>query len=169
MFVVDNHLFQGTSASQFSPDSPMTRAMFVTVLGRAGGVDAGSYESANSFTDVPAGQYYTGYVAWAADKGITLGYPDGSFRPENTITREEMCVLLSRFCKLRTITLNADTSAPAFSDSASISSWAAADVDAMRQARIVSGRGDGTFSPQSLCTRAEVAQVLMNFLTRYKV
>lgn len=169
MFVVDKGLFQGTGPSAFSPETPMTRAMFVTVLGRAGGVDAGSYESANSFTDVPKGQYYTGYVAWAADNGIAFGYPDGGFHPEATITREEMCVLLSRFCRLRGINLNTDTTIPEFSDSASISGWAIADVDAMRQAKIVSGHGDGTFSPQNLCTRAEVAQVFKNFLSQYSV
>lgn len=168
-FVVDKGLFQGTSSSLFSPETPMTRAMFVTVLGRAAGIDAGSYESANVFADVPAGQYYTGYVAWAADKGMVLGYPDGGFHPEATITREEMCVLLSRFCKLSNITIDVDTTIPAFSDSASISSWAVADVNAMRQAKIVSGHGDGSFSPQNLCTRAEVAQVFMNFLSKYTV
>lgn len=168
-FVVDNGPFQGTGASLFSPNTPMTRAMFVTVLGRAGGVDAGSYESENVFTDVPLGQYYTGYVAWAAEKGIAFGYDDGGFHPEATITREEMCALLNRFCKLHNITLNVDTTISAFSDSATISSWAAADVDIMRQAKIVSGQGHGTCSPQNPCTRAEVAQVLMNFLSQYRV
>lgn len=169
MFVADNGLFEGTGASLFSPDTPMTRAMFVTVLGRAGGVDAGSYESASSFTDVSPGQYYTGYVAWAAEKGIAFGYDDGGFHPEATITREEMCALLNRFCQLLNIKLDADSTIPAFSDSASISSWARADVDAMRQAKIVSGHGNGTFSPQNKCTRAEVAQVFMNFLSQYSV
>lgn len=169
MFVVDKGLFQGTGASLFSPDTPMTRAMFVTVLGRAGGVNVDSYEPSTVFTDVPPNQFYSRYVAWAVDKGITLGYDDGGFHPNATITREEMCSLLNRFCKLYNITLKTDASLPPFSDSASISGWAAADVDAMRQAKIVSGVGNGGFSPKRPCTRAEVAQVLMNFLSQYKV
>jgi stage II sporulation protein D len=167
MFVVNHEpvLFRGTSDTIFAPDTPMTRAMFVTVLGRAAEIDDSAFASGSSFSDVPSGKYYTGYVAWAAQNGIVNGYSDGTFHPESTVNREEMCVMLGRFARLQNVTLKTDSTTPAFTDAASISSWATEDVDAMRLAGIVSGKGSGVFAPKDPCRRAEVAKVLMSFLT----
>ncbi|MDR2089653.1 MAG: S-layer homology domain-containing protein, partial [Clostridiales Family XIII bacterium] len=79
-FVVKNGLFQGVSASSFSPGSPMTRGMIVTVLGRLYGADENAYAN-SSFSDVSAGQYYTAYVEWAKANGIVNGVGDNLFAP----------------------------------------------------------------------------------------
>lgn len=97
MYALRNGLFMGTSDTDFSPDGTMTRAMFVTVLGRIAEINLGEYEKASEFTDVAAGSYYGPYVRWATEKGITSGIGKGRFDPNGLVTREQMAALLVRF------------------------------------------------------------------------
>ncbi len=95
-FVVEKGIFSGTSATTFSPDAPMTRGMFVTVLGHIHGVDVSKYKTV-SFTDVNASQYYAPYVAWAAKNGIVSGVGNNKFAPDNTVTREQAATMLAKY------------------------------------------------------------------------
>lgn len=90
-YAYENGLMSGTGEGTFSPDLPTSRGMLVTILYRlAGSPAAGSA----SFTDVVKGQWYADGVAWASANGVVSGYPDGSFRPNDTITREQMAAIL---------------------------------------------------------------------------
>ncbi|MBQ3404119.1 MAG: S-layer homology domain-containing protein, partial [Oscillospiraceae bacterium] len=87
----------------FGPNRYMTRGMFVTVLGRAANADVSGFTEVG-FTDVSSEQYYAPYVAWAADNGIVDGFPDGSFAPDQYISREQMAVIMARYLEQFDIT-----------------------------------------------------------------
>lgn len=80
-YVYENDLMNGVSATMFQPGGSLTRAMFVTILGRMAGAEEESGES--GFADVPAGRWYSAYVAWAwaAGEGIVDGTGNGCFSP----------------------------------------------------------------------------------------
>ena len=165
-YATDAGLMQGVGNNLFSPNAPLTRAMFVTILGRLAGqrgeVTAGF---SNAFQDVPDGTWFTQYVAWAADKGIVLGHSPTAFAPNDPVTREQMAALMIRFCDYMEIVLidHVDIS---FADADSISPWAHTSV--MRAASVGLMQGDGgNFRPQATSTRAEVAQLFMNFMEAY--
>ena len=88
-------LMQGTSSTEFSPDSTLTRAMVVTVLYRADGEPEVS--GALNFTDTENRQWYSDPVLWASTQGIVQGYGNGSFGPNDPITREQLDLILLRY------------------------------------------------------------------------
>ena len=154
-------IFKGTDVYCFSPEGKLTRAMFVTTLYRLmQSKDAGvTAQKTQSFNDVPDGQWYSEAAAWAAENGIVLGYADGTFRPEQSITREEMCVMLDRLIDRIGITT---TGTPKiFADAESISDWAKESVDRLSACGIVNGQSGNRFAPLSSSTRAEAAAVLL--------
>ncbi|MBQ4565621.1 MAG: S-layer homology domain-containing protein, partial [Oscillospiraceae bacterium] len=95
-YAISHGLMNGMSNTTFEPDGTMTRAMLVTVLWRYAGQPA---EGTNSFTDVPSNVWYTQAVAWAAENGIVTGIGGGRFDPDGQITREQLAVILYRYCK----------------------------------------------------------------------
>lgn len=92
-----NGFFNGTGSDTFSPDGTMSRAMFVTVLGRMAGVDTSVYVGQSVFNDVTADTWYAPYVAWASKHGITTGVGNGNFDPDGLINREQMSVFFVRY------------------------------------------------------------------------
>ena len=90
--------FSGTSENTFSPDSPLTRGMFVTAFGRLAGINPEDYQN-RAFTDVKADAYYAPYVNWAAKTGIVDGITSTTFAPDSNITREQMAVILKKLCR----------------------------------------------------------------------
>lgn len=94
-FVCENGLFNGVSEHLFAPELTMTRAMFVTVLGRMAGVEA-DFSRQPSFTDTAAGVWYSPYVDWAAENGYILGYGNGLFGPDDPVTREQAALITAR-------------------------------------------------------------------------
>ena len=97
-FVYERGMMAGTGNNQFSPNVTTTRAMIVTILYRLENQPAAG---SSSFTDVPAGQWYTNAVTWAAANGIVGGYGNGRFGPNDTITRVQMAVILYRYEKFK--------------------------------------------------------------------
>lgn len=169
-FAVSKGLFQGMSATRFGPDQTMTRAMFITVLGRFAGVDAEEYlvSGERIFTDVDYNDYYAGYAVWAYEKGIVNGMGSAEkFAPSGKVTREQICSLLNRYISHAGLSLAAAGDPVSFEDAGSISDWAAADVDAMQRYGIVMGEKSGTgyiFRPGSNATRAEVATMFQRLI-----
>lgn len=161
-YVVNQGYFQGTSANTFSPDSAMTRAMFVTVLGRMAGIDENANVS-TGFTDVDAGAWYAAAVAWASGANIVMGTSETTFGPNGSVTREQMVVFLYRFARYLGLDVSFDASVlNQYGDSADVSGWA---VDAMAWAigrGVISGTGTG-LEPQAFATRAQVAQIILSF------
>jgi hypothetical protein len=187
-FVFEKALMLGTSQELFSPDTAITRGMAVTVLyrfegargdslggsssisnddppGDASGAAPGAlFGAANPFSDVADTEYYAEPVDWAAQNGIVLGYPDGTFRPGDIITRQDLSVILHRYAtsyagmELPEALMNSD-----FADAASIAGYAFGAVDALYMSGIVNGKPGGQFDPEGTATRAEFAALMRRY------
>lgn len=162
-FVVSRGLLNGISATTFSPNTGMTRGMFVTALGRLAGIDPADYQ-AGKFTDVKADAYYVPYVNWAASKGIVSGTTDTTFAPDSQITREQMAVILKNYAAKLGYTIPKTLEAVTFADNTKISSQVKEAVKSMQQAGILAGKTNNRFDPKGTATRAEVATVLRRFV-----
>ena len=163
LFVVSRGLLSGTSATTFSPNTGMTRGMFVTALGRLAGVDPTDYQ-ASMFTDVKEDAYYAPYVNWAAKTGVVSGTTDTTFAPDTNINREQMAVIMKNYATKLGYTIPKTLEVVNFADSAGISSWAKEAVKSMQQAGILAGKTNNCFDPAGTATRAEVATVLRRFV-----
>ena len=163
LFVVSRGLLSGTSATTFSPNTGMTRGMFVTALGRLAGVDPTDYQ-ARMFTDVKEDAYYAPYVNWAAKTGVVSGTTDTTFAPDTNINREQMAVIMKNYATKLGYTIPKTLEVVNFADSAGISSWAKEAVKSMQQAGILAGKTNNCFDPAGTATRAEVATVLRRFV-----
>ncbi|WP_369282022.1 S-layer homology domain-containing protein [Oscillibacter sp. GMB15532] len=161
-YAYQNGIFSGTSEDSFNPNGGMTRAMFVTVLGRFAGIDPAAYSGAAAvFKDVVADAYYAPYVAWAAEKEITLGARDQYFDLYSLVTRQQMAVFAERFFKAYSISYSEDTdNQKTPSDLSTVSSFARDAVLNLYRAGIFQGDANGNFNPRSTATRAAAATVL---------
>jgi hypothetical protein len=162
---IERGLYNGVTETEFNPSGTMTRAMFVTVLGRIAGVDVTAY-GGKAFDDVPEGEWFSAYVKWAAEKGVVSGVGDNKYNPEAFITREQMARMLFNYVEFAGITLKSADVQP-FADADEISDWATAAVEAMARAGIVNGVGENRFAPKNTASRAEVATLLSRFVQEY--
>jgi uncharacterized repeat protein (TIGR02543 family) len=160
-YAYKNGLFNGMSATTFSPNNSMSRAMLVTVLWRIAGSRAAS---GTAFTDVVGGLWYSEAVAWAAANGIVSGIGGGLFSPDAEITREQLAVMIYNYQQYSG-KIPPDIAADrTFNDAGDISGWAAGAVDALVTQGIISGKPGGIFEPQGTATRAEVAAMLHRYI-----
>jgi len=159
-FIWERDLVQGTSATTFSPSTPLSRAMMITILWREAGSPTAS---GGGFSDVAHGQWYTTAVAWAKEHDIVQGIGGGLFAPSRAITREEMAVILHRYAEAFDLELPSN-SGSAFTDFDTVSVWAKDAVSAMQGAEIILGLPGGHFAPQDTALRAEVAAVIARFV-----
>lgn len=160
-------LFAGTSPTTFHPDQAMNRAMLVTVLYRMEKEPAAEGRG-KSFADVSAGAYYAKAVAWASDKGIVAGYSETQFGPEDTITREQLAVILNRYATYKGYNTSKTADLAAFQDADQISEWARVPVQWANVMKLLNGRTSTTLAPKGSATRAEVAKILVTFLDTVK-
>ena len=157
-YTVEAGLFNGTSATAFSPNGGMTRAMFVTVLGRMAGINTDMYTE-SGFSDAAADAWYGPYVAWAADSGIVTGVGGGRFAPNDFLTREQLVTIMHRY----TNSAPADESAlTAFHDADNISSWARNAFAWAVSVKVING-SNGRLLPVDTVTRAQAAQITLNY------
>lgn len=163
LFAASRGLLSGTSDTTFSPDTGMTRGMFVTALGRLAGINPDSYQT-GKFTDVKADAYYAPYVNWAAQTGIVEGVTATTFAPDTNINREQMAVIMKNYAAKLGYDLPQTLKAVTFADNTQISSWAKDAVKYMQQAGILTGKNENKFDPKGTATRAEVATVLRRFV-----
>lgn len=153
---------QGIDKLHFAPDKNISRADFVTILGRMARINEKEYTNI-SVIDVKNNAYYAPYVSWAMDKGIVKGYGEKDknlFAPSKNITREEMATMILRYLQLadKDITIKSE---PDFKDTSSISPWAKEAVATLSEMKVLQG-DSGMFLPDNPVTRAEVAQVIYN-------
>jgi len=161
-YMWENGLMKGTSERLFSPYMNLTRGMVVTVLYRMEGEP--DVSGLSSFTDVPEGVWYSDAISWAADKDIALGFGDGTFHPNENVTREQMAAFVFRYAKHLGVKIPATIEYADFADQADISEWAAEAVEALYMAAIIQGRDNNRFDPKGLANRAEYAAILHRFL-----
>lgn len=148
--VTDLGLMNGVGDGLFGPDDTLNRAMVVTVLSRIAPVEAAA---SAGFTDVSAGAWYEAAVNWGAASGIVTGYDDGTFRPTDSVTREQLAALLYRYFGSPASAEGELTAA----DAAEAGSWA---VDALKWALengILSLDEQGRLDPKGYATRGETA------------
>ena len=169
-YVTSKGYFNGTSETTFAPADNMTRAMFVTVLFRFHGAKGDSSQSA--FVDVAPGEWYTAAINWAAANKIVDGVGNGKFAPNDPITRAQMCTMIERYLALYKkawkVTLPETGSVSVMVDENAIPAYALAAVKQCQRHGLVNGFEDGTFRPNELSTRAQVAAVIyrMSFLVQ---
>lgn len=164
-FVYENGLFKGVSATEFAPEITMTRAMFVTVLGRLAGVDT-MYFYGSSYDDVILGEWYAPYVEWASEYGIVQGYGDGRFGVNDKITIEQAAVIMARYAEYVGLNTTSSVTLIHYQDAGYISSWA---IDQMRWA-VENGLYFGEnhyLNPQSPANRSLVAEILYSFVSKF--
>ncbi len=163
MAVTEEGLFSGIEADRFGPQAPMTRAMFATVLARLEGADL-TGDMISSFTDVNIDSWYGKPVTWAAQNGILTGYGNGTFGPNNSITREEMATMMYRYLKFKGEGFTGTwTFKLPYGDTDKIASWASEGVSYMTMKEIMKGNYNN-FNPKATASRAEVAQIFYNYL-----
>ena len=151
----------GESATIFAPDQDLTRAMLAVILYAMAGEP--EVTAANPFSDVPAGEWYTDAIIWAAANGIVVGCGDGTFRPEMAVTRAQAAVMLCGYAAFagRDVTVRADLSA--FGDAADIPAWAQAEMQWANAEKLILGRDGKLLAPNAAATRAEMASILSGY------
>ena len=159
-YVYDNELMNGISATEFNPNGLLTRGTIAQVLFNLEGADA---DAAAVFDDVPADAWFADAVNWAAANNIVTGYGDGTFGPDNNITREQMAAILYRYAQFKGYDVSAKGDLTAFTDGDNVSEWATDALAWCVGAKLINGRDNGTVDATGTATRAEIAQIFMNF------
>lgn len=156
------HMITGVDENRYQPQASVTRADFAVLATRAMGL-TGTAET-SSFADVPAGAYYTSSLEKAAEMGFMEG-SGGSFRPKDTITREEAALVLSRMLQYsHKLQSPASAGSVNFTDDGSISPWAKQAVIDLQSMGLISGKGGNSFDPHGKVTRAEIAKLIYGLL-----
>ena len=160
-YVYEKGMMAGTAADVFAPNATTTRAMIVTILYRLEGSPAVTGTSA--FVDVPAGQWYTDAVNWAAANQIVKGTSATTFAPNDSITREQMAAILYRYAQYKgyDVTKKADLSE--YSDNGQVSAYAKDALAWANAAKLINGVTNTTLAPQGNATRAQVSAILHRF------
>ena len=157
-FVYENDLMVGTGDDVFSPDTIVNRAMLVTVLWRLEGSPI--VDSPIDFVDVPANEWYTDAVNWAASNGIVNGYGDGIFGAINDLTHEQIMAILNRYAVYKKLSENVSGNAD---NSYTNSEWAENNI----LWADINGMFDGIGSDISNLTKGATRAELAAYLTRF--
>ena len=160
-YVYEKGMMSGTAADVFAPNATTTRAMIVTILYRLEGSPAVSGTSA--FTDVPAGQWYTDAVNWAAANQIVNGTSATTFAPSASITREQMAAILYRYAQYKGYDVTEKADLSGYSDNGQISAYAKDALAWANAAKLINGITNTTLAPQGSATRAQVSAILHRF------
>ena len=160
VWIYNEGLMTGTSATMFEPNTSTTRAMIVSMLARLENVTGA--ESAG-FSDVADSDWYADAVNWAASEGIVGGFGDNTFQPNSPITREQMASILYRYAEYKGLDVSARVDLSIYSDQPSawaedVMQWAVAEG-------LFNGVTDDQLQPQGNATRAQVAAILQRFLS----
>jgi len=162
-----NLIVEGTGAGKFEPRRAITRAEFAAMIVRSLGLEVSG--SASQFSDVSSSAWYAGVVATAAEAGIVQGDPNGTFRPNANISRQELAAMVVRAMKFagkEVAVTDAEVSAALapYADAASVT-WAKAEVAAAIKAGIVEGQSATQIAGGAQSNRAEAATMVSRFLT----
>lgn len=160
-YVAENGIMSGTDGSRFSPNGTLTRAMLSQILYAM--EDKPAVSGAATFSDVAAGAWYSDAVNWTAAQGIVAGMGENSFAPDAPVTREQLSLILYGYARYKGYDTSASVSLSGYADRDSVAVWAADSMGWAVSEGLISGRPGGYLDPAGTATRAEVAQILMNF------
>ncbi len=153
--LAEKFIISGYLDNTFRPDENITRAEFAKII--IGATSSLDIDAKCNFGDVNEDDWYYIYVASAMDKGYITGYPDGTFRPNDKITRQDICTVVYRSAKDK---LKPSTEQNVFIDEKLISPYAHEAVYTLYSNGIINGMGNNTFAPKSLATRAQTAKII---------
>lgn len=160
-YCYEHGLMNGISSTKFSPDAYVTRGMIVTVLYRMAG--SPTVSGVTDFPDVRRGEFYSDAVAWAVENGITRGYGDGYFRPDQNVSRAEMVTFMYRYANnVAGIDTSGGRSLSGFKDANRIPDYAVDAFEWALDSGLISGTSSTTLSPTVSASRCQLAKVLMN-------
>jgi len=165
-YIFGQGILKGISDTKFSPNSPMTRGMFVTALGRMSGIDPSNFKS-NSFTDVRNTSTFQPFIQWAYEMGIVRGVGQGKFEPDRPVSREEMAIIISNHARVSDVPLPTLYSKMDFDDAGIIGKPYRIPVETMYRSGLIKGDGENMFNPKSSLTRAEAATILHRYKRLY--
>ena len=160
-YAYENGLMSGTGDKLFTPNGTLSRSMIVQILYSLEGrpeVKVGS-----AFNDVKSGAWYADAVNWATSVGIVSGYGDGKFGADDSITREQLAMILYQYAKLKGHTATDLNTLDGFSDTDQVSDWALEAIRWAVENGLMSGKNGGKLDPNGTATRAETATILMQF------
>ncbi len=160
-YVYRRGMMNGVSAYEFDPSGVTTRGMIVSLLYR---LEGSPFAGAAEFSDVPAGQWYSGAVAWAAENGVVTGNADGTFNPNGPITREQIAAILYRYAQQKGYDVSKKADLSAFADGGSVSDYAKEAMAWANVAGLINGMDESVLAPGGSATRAQVAAILTRFL-----
>ena len=166
-FVYDIGLMNGVSDDKFAPNNPVTRGMVVTVLYRLCGEPEVSGSS--GFSDVPAGKYYSKAVIWAQKLGVVNGFNDGTYRPGDNVTREQLAAILYRFSQAFDEDVSASANLSGYPDAGKVHNYAKKAMSWAVAEGIISGVKSNNrdyLQPDKSATRAQFATIISRFLQR---
>lgn len=164
MYVYSKGIMSGTGEKTFEPNTTTNRAMFVAVAWRLENMPAPENEA--SFTDVEKGTWYTDAVAWAYENGIASGFGDGTFGPNESITREQLAVFLYKYAQYKGYDLTITGNIDSFIDKDSVSPWAKDAVLWAVQNGFIAGKDGNKLDPKGFATRAEFAAIIHRFIEK---
>ena len=159
-YVVTEGIMSGTGSNTFSPNASLTRGMAAQMLYAMAGKPS---QGSSSYTDVSASAWYADAVAWVSAKGVMTGYGAGLFAPDTPVTREQLALILFNYAKLQGYDTSASSSLSVFADGASVASWAQQAMSWAVAEGLFSGRDGNMLAPAGTATRAEIAQIFMQF------
>lgn len=155
-YLVDIDIINGYGDHTFRPSNPVTRAELTKMINKATeSISLGKV----TFKDVKSGAWYYNDIAISIKSGYVNGYPDNTFKPNNSVKRQEAAKMIA-------LAFNIDglqETAP-FSDANSIPKWATPNVNALAKSGILNGYDDGSFRPLNNLTRAEAAKIIVSSL-----
>lgn len=165
-YVYRNNIIKGENDYTFAPDKNLTRGMLVTILHRMEG--SPYVGGASKFSDVQNSKdYYYVAVKWATQKDIVSGYNDGRFGPNDPITREQLAVILNKYCKYQGKYKAQANTLPQFQDANQVSDYAVWGMQWATGAGVITG-SNGKLNPKGTTTRAEAASMLYKYCLNVK-
>lgn len=161
-YVLEQGIMSGVSADRFGPEDTLTRAMAAQMLWALEGKPVVNYLM--QYGDVAQGAWYAEAVRWASAQGVMSGYSGETFGPEDNITREQLALILFNYADQAGYDVDGRADLSGYADEAAVSGWAVTALEWAVDAGLISGREGSALAPAATATRAEVAQIFMNFL-----
>ena len=163
-YAYTHDIMEGMSATKFSPNISLTRAQAVQVLyNLEGQPDISGENLGYPYSDVDASQWYGDAVYWARITGVAEGDGDGTFRPTDSVTRQEFAQMLYNYAQYKGYDLTVQGDLSQFPDSGKIAGWAKTAMSWANGNQLINGHDDGTLEPGGTTTRAQAASILMRF------
>ena len=152
----------GYPGGSFKPDQKISRAEFVTLVSKA--FKKQSLKDQGSFSDVKQSDWFYSVVVSSKAGGYISGYEGGTFRPNQSISRQEAAVIITRLLQLNTDSSDVNL---AFKDANKFPSWSITSIKAVVAGKIMKGYADGTFKAEQSITRAETVEALDRAFTNF--